>query len=151
MKKIGMLIEEIFITDENYLGVVLFHPFIGGRTGYVGINDAHPLFEKDSIEDERIYNLDVHGGITFTGHLNSLNSPLWFIGFDCHHYGDIPDFINWIKLAELYNIFDDIKRHYDYQREMYSISDGIVWTKEMVKNEIKNLSKQLKEFENERN
>jgi len=151
MKKLTMLIEEVFITEENYLGVILFHPFLGGRTGYVGINDAHPLFKKEFNEDERIYKLDVHGGVSFSGHLEVINLPLWFIGFDCHHYGDIPDFNNWNEIAKTYNILDDIKKHYDYQKETHSTLEGIIWTKEMVKNEIKILSCQLKEFENERN
>lgn len=34
--------------------------------------------------------LDVHGGITFSGHLRGQPSDAWWLGFDTNHYGDDP-------------------------------------------------------------
>lgn len=61
--------------------------------GYVAVEEGHPLFKAD-YEDA---DLDVHGGITFSGecrppicHVPQPGKPdnvFWF-GFDCAHLGD---------------------------------------------------------------
>lgn len=54
-----------------------------GWCGYVGIPYAHPWYELDY---ERI-DADVHGGLTYSD-FRSGPGGLWFVGFDCMHYGD---------------------------------------------------------------
>lgn len=52
--------------------------------GYVNIPQNHPYYHKDyhEIYDE----IDVHGGLTFSGSFNSFDG--YWIGFDCNHYHD---------------------------------------------------------------
>lgn len=52
--------------------------------GYVNIPQNHPYYHKDYYE---IYGeIDVHGGLTFSGSLNNIDG--YWIGFDCNHYDD---------------------------------------------------------------
>ena len=62
----------------------------GTFNGYVGVPKGHPLYNKD-YHDKRIENLEVHGGVTFSGKWDEpeLNSELWWIGFDTAHHTDI--------------------------------------------------------------
>lgn len=36
--------------------------------------------------------LEVHGGITFSGHLRGQPQDQWWLGFDTAHFGDMPGF-----------------------------------------------------------
>jgi hypothetical protein len=60
------------------------HIFGGYLCGYVVMTDKHPLFGK--FNDELIYELDCHGGVTFN---EKGESAPHLIGFDCAHSGDI--------------------------------------------------------------
>jgi len=66
---------------------------MGFRCGYVKVPESHPFYKKDCSE-KIIYNLDVHGGITFSSHTigdECLSDGYW-LGFDCIHIStDIPD------------------------------------------------------------
>lgn len=65
--------------------------------GYVGVSKGHPYFEVD-YDDCAI---DVHGGLTFAGKCQHSehgichtveegeDDDIWWLGFDCGHYGDI--------------------------------------------------------------
>lgn len=73
---------------------VLIMP-MGHRCGYVLIPSGHPWHDKS------IYDIDaeVHGGLTFGEHIDEthVNAARWpahgyWIGFDCAHYFDAPDF-----------------------------------------------------------
>lgn len=61
---------------------------MGTYNGYVGVPIDHPYFEQD-YHSEGIENLEVHGGVTYTGFWEDLNDGLWYIGFDTAHYTDI--------------------------------------------------------------
>lgn len=70
---------------------------LGHRCGYVGISkdDASGLYGEDY---EEIL-VDCHGGLTFAGeHPLSKNPDIWWIGFDCAHFMDAPDYDEAIKL-----------------------------------------------------
>ncbi len=59
--------------------------------GYVVIPKDHILYGIKRFDDKRLMNLGVHGGITFSGILTTLNGENEFcIGFDCAHYNDSP-------------------------------------------------------------
>lgn len=58
---------------------------MGHLCGYVGLPADHPLYGRDyeSID------VDVHGGLTFSGHRKCADETVWWLGFDCAHYGDM--------------------------------------------------------------
>jgi len=52
--------------------------------GYVDLPSTHPWAGKH-YSDESLCNVDVHGGLTYSGWTED---GLYRIGFDCYHYGD---------------------------------------------------------------
>jgi|688.fasta_scaffold97487_9 hypothetical protein len=54
------------------------------RCGYIGVDKSHFLHE---IEYKDI-DINVHGGLTFSGHRISGGQSLWWLGFDCAHSSD---------------------------------------------------------------
>lgn len=71
----------------------------GALCGYVGLPKDHPDFGK-SYDD--ISDYEAHGGLTFAGscrpnadeskhicHKADGDDHVWWLGFDCAHYGDI--------------------------------------------------------------
>ena len=75
---------------------VAIRSWAGHWCGYVGVSKSHSLYEiEDSMDNYELFPT-VHGGITFTSHSPSKdncvglpNANLWWIGFDCGHYGDM--------------------------------------------------------------
>jgi hypothetical protein len=89
-------------------------PDIGTLCGYVGITAHNPYFGKSYsddytydedeltvLESPKVYDLDVHGGITYNEAGRDLQDQphslaqydkdgnvLWWLGFDCAHSGD---------------------------------------------------------------
>ena len=57
----------------------------GYYCGYVKIPTLHPFYgEKyQDLED-----IDVHGGLTFSGYLDDIGEDKYLLGFDCGHAGD---------------------------------------------------------------
>jgi hypothetical protein len=81
---------------------------MGALCGYVGVDVSHPWYDvkysgnTDSYDDSPEARVDVHGGVTFSGHCGGSlilccdrcfdGEPcreLWFFGFDCGHLGDV--------------------------------------------------------------
>ena len=61
---------------------------MGYRYGYVGIPKGHPSYGKDF----RDVDVDVHGGLIYSGdNPDSDLEDVWWLGFNCAHYGDLPD------------------------------------------------------------
>lgn len=88
--KRNRIIENVFM-HKGYECVVLFTN-MGHRCGYVGISANNKFYEKKDKEDI----LSSHGGITFAGRLElddeRVSESLWWLGFDCAHAGDKPDY-----------------------------------------------------------
>src|SRR5262245_60814744 len=68
----------------------------GALCGYVGVPPEHPFFEMD-YGNERMWSLNVHGGLTYSDHCSghichtpALGEPdtVWWLGFDCGHLLD---------------------------------------------------------------
>jgi hypothetical protein len=59
---------------------------MGIPCGYVGLDKSHPYYGKhyDDIQD-----IEVHGGLTFSGNLHEMPGDLWWLGFDCGHAFDL--------------------------------------------------------------
>lgn len=89
-------------SDFMYEGLrcVVIFGTMGHRCGYVGLPKGHELYGKeysdvcDKLED------GVHGGLTYAGGNTEypVKSNLWWLGFDCAHYGDGKD----LELAKEY-------------------------------------------------
>lgn len=80
---------------NGYRCVTTFNS-MGFRCGYVGI-------QKYRVSQLGKYwfdnSLSVHGGVTFSGEDHPVEDPnLYFIGFDCGHYGDGYDFDEVLRL-----------------------------------------------------
>lgn len=114
-------------------------PSVGAWCGYVGIKEGHPLYGKNYVgctEDDIV----VHGGITYSAycqeeeketgicHITKDDDKIYWIGFDCAHFNDMS------PLMPAMPFFSDIT----YKDLEY------------VKNECKELARQLKEIENAR-
>lgn len=75
-------------TKEGYLAVITQASESVGAflCGYIGIPKGHSLYEAQGSDD-----LEVHGGVTFCGAIDSY-PDYWFFGFDCAHACDLPRF-----------------------------------------------------------
>lgn len=117
---------------------------MGHRCGYVGIPRGHKLYGVPYDE----INVDVHGGLTFGETYNTYpvenKEGLYYIGFDCGHYGDNLD----VSLME-----ELTPKHQVELRKMCLLGmnddvNGYLWTREDVENELKHMVIQIKEIEN---
>lgn len=94
---IDMIVEFHGRYNGMYIAVVLREG--GYRCGYVGVKKTD---ENLKILD-RINELEVHGGVTFTKVGNDYpirtSKELIWIGFDCAHLPDGPDYDAALKLA----------------------------------------------------
>lgn len=61
---------------------------LGFWCGYVGVEEGHWAYQRDY---DYVYaegvDVDVHGGLTYAG-WRDVGSKVWYLGFDCGHYGD---------------------------------------------------------------
>lgn len=113
------------------------HREFGNLYGYVGVTKGHPMYglNKDGVDC-----LDVHGGVTFMGkcipaereepkvcHIveDGEDDSVWWIGFDCAHSDDL------------------LPRHRALVPQLLSLGRGEYRTVDYVKEECKNLAKQL--------
>lgn len=137
------IVEEKFI-HSNKPCIVIFTR-MGYRCGYVAVAKDSPL---NNIDYNDFYNkhdidIDVHGGITFSGELNKALSkePLYWFGFDCAHLYDGKDF-EAIKKYFGQKEFDWAKEHLFYSTDQPKSLQYCI-------NECKNLAEQLREAEKE--
>lgn len=66
---------------------IIRHQHLGHLCGYVGVTKRHRDYGKSKDEIP----VEVHGGVTYAkkGYGGVLETNLWWIGFDCAHYGDL--------------------------------------------------------------
>lgn len=67
--------------------------------GYVGVVEDHPYFEKSH---DDLVDVDIHGGLTYSGHVVAKERTTWWFGFDCAHAFDatLNQVMNGHALAE---------------------------------------------------
>ena len=148
----------------GYVGIPEGHPLYGKE-----ISSQIKVTMKELCEDEEMNQIDnrgiwtilglpqdeddrvtlgsyflVHGGITFAGGgINShhpIDSDLWWLGFDCGHYGDCPDY----DLLEKTWGDTEIVKYRLQDRCLYEIIlDSAVRDLEYVQQECKNLVDQI--------
>ena len=163
-----MLIESEGVTPEGYKFITTIQFNSGHRNGYIGVPENSPLYKKSypeeilEINSSLVEEVDVHGEITYTGLLNGYlvgGENLWFIGFDCNHYGDgaiEPDEMRKLlttlsdcSTEKIENIMERYESLYSFVRK--SRQPENVRTLEYVQDECFKMSKQIKEIEEKLN
>lgn len=78
------------IFSEAYFGYTFYILSMGTHPcAYIQIPKNDKLFGMDYDDIENKYELNVHGGLTYTNSkLKSVESEGWFIGWDYAHWGD---------------------------------------------------------------
>jgi len=101
-----------------------------GKRNFITFLCNSNLKPEDNISMDLLF--DVHGGITFSGKGTSaeFNKRGWWIGFDCAHSEDKPDY----KLMDT-----EYKKFYKY----FEASHGEIRSREYVEQECKNLIDQI--------
>lgn len=143
-----------WVDEETGLDCLVVRNYGGALCGYVGVPESHPCFKVD-YDDCSLHKIECHGGLTFSGLCDEKNKEhgichigedkVWWLGFDCAHGFDIKPamsrydysfdaFRNGIESMVLDKERRDLKEEY---RDL-----------KYVKNEIKNLAKQLSEMKN---
>lgn len=117
----------------------------GGWCGYVGVPEGHPWFQKDYNDVDA----QVHGGLTYAHfcaegmneaysicHIPGPGEPdrVWWLGFDCAHYGDIMPAYEGIY-SEYSSRYKDLVPYKKYRDIGY------------VKKEVRSLAKQAAKAE----
>lgn len=100
----------------------------GALCGYVGVDSDHPLYNTDYFNGPH---LDVHGGLTFSDfcrentehgicHVTEPGDPdpVWWLGFDCAHSGDIcPKYNEYEFLESLKGNFGETYKPISYLKD----------------------------------
>ncbi len=109
VKKYSHSKEEIYSTEELFNKGLLNAEWF---CGYVLIPENHTLYEKDYNYVQDNFDIDVHGGLTFSDRMKFYDfmrclDNKYFIGFDCNHYKDNP------KIQDAKYTDDECKRLID--------------------------------------
>jgi len=90
-----------WVDEPSGLDCLIVRNRFGALCGYVGVGPDHPYHGKDYAD---LYDLDVHGGLTFAAscdeeapeghgicHIPEPGRPknVWWLGFDCAHFTDL--------------------------------------------------------------
>lgn len=92
-----LLFPFVIATDPEFLSKLNWG---GWGNGYVAVMPGHPLYEMDYYKLQETYDIDVHGGLTYSGYAQSLRgyykelpAKAWVFGFDTLHHAD--DLVRW--------------------------------------------------------
>lgn len=133
---------EYEFVSHGYDCYIWRNPELKFLCGYVRLPDGHPALQFTCDKPtglsgmEYDYNkldVNIHGGVTFFGHLNVQKKDGVWVGFDCGHaYDYTPGFAEILKKIGSNRVWglDEIYRNVDY-----------------VKDECSELARQLKEME----
>lgn len=114
---------------------------LGHRCGYVDV--SHTKFNNINYMDiETLF--DVHGGLTYSSkHLYGFEDG-WWIGFDCAHYMDAPDYASLCMLIGKQGNKEDMERVLNsYKFSLPFYKDDIIRTQEYVEEELIHLVDQI--------
>ncbi len=75
-----------WLTVAGYPGAIWRSPHTGSLCGYAAVPEGHPYHGKPWRDLELA--TDPHGGLTFSGRLEPLET-VWWLGFDCNHFRDL--------------------------------------------------------------
>lgn len=88
-----------WIDSETLYPCLIRRNIYGAWCGFVGIDEAHPLFRIPKTSEEFKY-IDIHSGVGFVGFMPEEDlafSPpkrLWYIGFSCMHSTDVVPYLD---------------------------------------------------------
>lgn len=83
----GSTFSEIVKTwKHRNLTCVVRHGIFSCPCGYVKLPEDHPLHGVNYTEYDDCTDIDVHGGVMFSGIMTDMNG--WFVGFDMAHLND---------------------------------------------------------------
>jgi len=81
-------VEKRWVTNSSLEAIVVTHPSLGHRCGYVRVPEDNGLYQisYEDINDS----ISVHGGLTFSGQLPKDIDPTlsYWLGYDCAHSCD---------------------------------------------------------------
>jgi len=106
--------------------------------GYVHLSQDSSLWGID-YEDLYKYDIDVHGGLTYSGHL--LDRQHWTLGFDCGHYRDLVPY--YMINTELYK---KIENGSEYRDMIYVIKETELLAEQLSKYSLSEL--RIKKIDN---
>lgn len=120
----------------------------GYRCGYVGMPRGSKLFGANYGEVD----VRVHGGLTYCGGGEDseypIKSNLWWLGFDCAHWGDGKE------LKRAWELFPEkrgqIQIQIQIEREIFGEegnTEDVIRSEEYVAEECKRLAEQIREYE----
>lgn len=125
--------------ETGYVCWIRRHPRLRTYAGYVGVPTTHPLDGRHYLISD-MSNIEVHGGITFSGRTEDKESDLYWFGFDCAHYNDYIPYSEEVR--QLFgNGLDGLLNRRPTEEQPYR-------NFEFVKNECEKLADQLKSLEN---
>lgn len=153
-----MIIEKSGTTNSGHPYMVVVMESSGHRNGYVGVLPNSKLY---SIRYDKLYDINVYGGLTYSGLMNYIvgaENPYYF-GFDCNHITD-----DIIPIDEMRDILvkcgqftvGDMNRIMTRYQQVHQIIQGSVSSSygetstkslDFVLGEIEKLSEQIKEKE----
>ena len=127
------IIEKDFKVDDYRCLILGLN--LGHRCGYIGLPVGHKYYGK-GYEDVEV---DIHGGWTYASDSDHfmVESDLWWIGFDCAHYGDGKD----LELIKSFGKNESLK-HLLYMEEMFPSGDDFK-SLEFVESELRHAVKDL--------
>lgn len=129
---------------------------IGHRCGYVALPSSHPLHGKEYMQID--YDLDVHGGLTFSEHSHLIESECndWWLGFDAGHMiydkADLEAFEKYYQLnKEDYDRIKKMDNLYDnFEKDGFKGVKRTVKDFEFMRNECERLIDQLIDIESKK-
>lgn len=120
-----LIIEKQGYLTDGHKFLIGVNSVTASRNGYIGIDTNSVLFGVDYTKYKPLYDVQVHGGITFAGYIgeNILGlKKYYYFGFDCSHYGDgsidVAEYTKIVLSTELSDqekvrLLNDYKLHQD--------------------------------------
>jgi len=113
--------------DNGEYHLVVRRMDLGYLTGYVGVTNSHPLYGQD-YGKTMVKELDVHGGITFTGEfdIEPFKEKYWYIGFDAAHLMDKVPYVEMTEIeielpSKIMQILLEAKENEEYRDFTYMV------------------------------
>lgn len=81
--------------------------------GYVEVPEH---LDKPDYDESPIMEINVHGGVTYAGHLDEMDGK-YVVGYDCAHYGDLmkcPEELKGTSMEHSFMYSEGIWRDVDY-------------------------------------